>query len=145
MKSTAQAIEILTKVSEWANSSYAHLSNREGYPRGYREGIANAHQWVGDIIGNDIADVISALNEDSKELAELREENETLRKDNRDLDEMRDGACRSANRANIEINKLLNEKRLLLIELAKIKIVHGLELTPDEKAAVVTALTTLSK
>lgn len=145
MKSTAQAIEILTKLNEWANSSYAHYSTREGYPLGYRNGIAYCHEIVCGFLGNDIADVCSALNEDSKELAELRDENESLRKDSRDLNELRDSACRSANRANMEIVNLQNENRLLLIELAKIKITHGLELNADEKAAVVTALSTFSK
>ena len=137
MKSTiTTAIEILNKVNNWANSSYAHLCNREGYPRGYREGIAFSHETINKMLGNNIADVISALNDDAVELANLREENETLRNDNKNLDEMRDSVCRSANRANMEIVKLQKENHRLLVELAKFKIVHGrLDLTDDERAA----------
>lgn len=34
--------EAINEISKWANASHAYLSNREGYPRGYREGIAQA-------------------------------------------------------------------------------------------------------
>lgn len=34
--------EAINEISKWANASHVYLSNREGYPRGYREGIAQA-------------------------------------------------------------------------------------------------------
>lgn len=34
--------EAIKEISEWANASHAYLCNREGYPRGYRDGITQA-------------------------------------------------------------------------------------------------------
>lgn len=34
--------KFINELSEWANASHAYLSNREGYPRGYRDGISQA-------------------------------------------------------------------------------------------------------
>ncbi|MCS3182655.1 hypothetical protein NXU83_14095 [Bacteroides thetaiotaomicron] len=34
--------EAINKLSEWANGSHAYLCNREGYPRGYKDGISQA-------------------------------------------------------------------------------------------------------
>lgn len=34
--------EAIKELSDWANASHAHLCNREGYPRGYRNGIEQA-------------------------------------------------------------------------------------------------------
>lgn len=38
--------EAINKISEWANASHAYLCNREGYPRGYKEGISQAKSIV---------------------------------------------------------------------------------------------------
>lgn len=38
--------EAIKKISEWANASHAYLCNREGYPRGYRDGISQAKTIV---------------------------------------------------------------------------------------------------
>lgn len=38
--------EAIKEISEWANASHAYLSNREGYPRGYKEGITQAKSIV---------------------------------------------------------------------------------------------------
>ena len=42
--------EIINEISEWANASHAYLSNREGYPRGYRNGISQAKVIILDIL-----------------------------------------------------------------------------------------------
>lgn len=34
--------EVIKELSDWANASHAYLCNREGYPRGYRNGIEQA-------------------------------------------------------------------------------------------------------
>lgn len=34
--------EAIKELSDWANASHAYLCNREGYPRGYRNGIEQA-------------------------------------------------------------------------------------------------------
>lgn len=38
--------EAIKKIDEWANASHAYLCNREGYPRGYRDGITQAKTIV---------------------------------------------------------------------------------------------------
>uniref|UniRef100_UPI003561B004 hypothetical protein n=1 Tax=Bacteroides fragilis TaxID=817 RepID=UPI003561B004 len=38
--------EVIKEISEWANASHAYLCNREGYPRGYRDGISQAKTIV---------------------------------------------------------------------------------------------------
>lgn len=38
--------EAIKEISEWANASHAYLCNREGYPRGYRDGISQAKTIV---------------------------------------------------------------------------------------------------
>lgn len=38
--------EAIKEISDWANASHAYLCNREGYPRGYRDGIAQAKETV---------------------------------------------------------------------------------------------------
>jgi len=40
----------LKRIREWAESSSAYLSNREGYPRGYREGIMKAKSIVLELL-----------------------------------------------------------------------------------------------
>jgi hypothetical protein len=40
----------IKELSEWANASHAYLCNREGYPRGYRDGISQAKTIVLDIL-----------------------------------------------------------------------------------------------
>lgn len=35
-------VTAIKEISEWANASHAYLCNREGYPRGYRDGISQA-------------------------------------------------------------------------------------------------------
>lgn len=42
--------EAVKKISEWANASYAYLSSREGYPLGYRNGIAQAKNIILNIL-----------------------------------------------------------------------------------------------
>ncbi len=42
--------EAIKEISEWANASHAHLCNREGYPRGYRDGISQAKIIVRSIL-----------------------------------------------------------------------------------------------
>lgn len=42
--------EAIKKISDWANASHAYLCNREGYPRGYRDGIAQAKTIILDIL-----------------------------------------------------------------------------------------------
>lgn len=38
--------EAIKELSDWANASHAYLCNREGYPRGYRNGIEQAKTTV---------------------------------------------------------------------------------------------------
>lgn len=38
--------EAIKEISEWANASHAYLCNREGYPRGYKDGISQAKNIV---------------------------------------------------------------------------------------------------
>lgn len=40
----------IKELSEWANASHAYLCNREGYPKGYRDGISQAKTTVLDIL-----------------------------------------------------------------------------------------------
>ena len=42
--------QTLAKIREWAEDTPYGLSNREGYPRGYREGMIRAHQIAMSII-----------------------------------------------------------------------------------------------
>lgn len=42
--------EIIKEIKEWANTSHAYLCNREGYPRGYRDGISQAKSIVLEIL-----------------------------------------------------------------------------------------------
>lgn len=42
--------EAIKKINDWANASHAYLSNREGYPRGYRDGISQAKIIVLEIL-----------------------------------------------------------------------------------------------
>lgn len=42
--------EAIKKISEWANASHAYLCNREGYPKGYRDGISQAKIIVLEIL-----------------------------------------------------------------------------------------------
>lgn len=42
--------QTLAKIREWAEDTPYWLSNREGYPRGYREGMIRAHRVVMSII-----------------------------------------------------------------------------------------------
>lgn len=49
--------EIINEISEWANASHAYLSNREGYPQGYRDGISQAKNIILSILSK--ADGIS--------------------------------------------------------------------------------------
>lgn len=52
--------KIINEISEWANASHAYLSNREGYPRGYRNGISQAKIIVLEILSKiDINEVSS--------------------------------------------------------------------------------------
>lgn len=38
--------EVIKEISKWANASHAYLCNREGYPRGYKDGISQAKTIV---------------------------------------------------------------------------------------------------
>lgn len=40
----------IKEISEWANASHAYLCNREGYPKGYRDGISQAKKIVLSIL-----------------------------------------------------------------------------------------------
>lgn len=40
----------IKEISEWAKASHAYLCNREGYPRGYRDGISQAKIIVSEIL-----------------------------------------------------------------------------------------------
>lgn len=42
--------EKIKEIKAWAESSHAYLSNREGFARGYREGIAVAKEIVFNIL-----------------------------------------------------------------------------------------------
>ena len=42
--------QILAKIREWAEHIPYYLSNREGYARGYREGMIRAHKLVMSMI-----------------------------------------------------------------------------------------------
>jgi hypothetical protein len=42
--------QILAKIREWAENIPYYLSNREGYARGYREGMIRAHKLVMSMI-----------------------------------------------------------------------------------------------
>lgn len=42
--------QVLAKIREWAENIPYWLSNREGYPRGYREGMIRAHRIAMSII-----------------------------------------------------------------------------------------------
>lgn len=42
--------EIINEISKWANASHAYLSNREGYPQGYKNGISQAKIIVLEIL-----------------------------------------------------------------------------------------------
>lgn len=42
--------EAIKELSDWANASHAYLSNREGYPRGYKNGISQAKNIVLEIL-----------------------------------------------------------------------------------------------
>ena len=42
--------QILAKIREWAENIPCYLSNREGYARGYREGMIRAHKLVMSMI-----------------------------------------------------------------------------------------------
>lgn len=42
--------EIINEISKWANSPHNYLSNREGYPRGYKDGISQAKNIVLEIL-----------------------------------------------------------------------------------------------
>lgn len=42
--------QILAKIREWAENTPYYLSNREGYARGYREGMIRAHKLVMSMI-----------------------------------------------------------------------------------------------
>ena len=42
--------QILAKICEWAENIPYYLSNREGYARGYREGMIRAHKLVMSMI-----------------------------------------------------------------------------------------------
>lgn len=42
--------QILAKIREWAEHIPSYLSNREGYARGYREGMIRAHKLVMSMI-----------------------------------------------------------------------------------------------
>lgn len=43
-------VTAIKEISEWANASHAYLCNREGYPRGYRDGISQAKTIVLEIL-----------------------------------------------------------------------------------------------
>lgn len=45
--------DILTQIIEWANSSHAYLSNRDGYAKGYKDGISRAKEIILDIINSE--------------------------------------------------------------------------------------------
>lgn len=40
----------IKELSEWANASHTYLCNREGYPKGYRDGISQAKTIVLEIL-----------------------------------------------------------------------------------------------
>lgn len=42
--------DILTEIREWAEEMPYYLSNREGYPKGYRDGVIRARKIVMSII-----------------------------------------------------------------------------------------------
>lgn len=42
--------EAIKKIEEWANASHAYLCNREGYPKGYKDGISQAKTIVLEIL-----------------------------------------------------------------------------------------------
>lgn len=43
-------VACLARIKTWANNNPVWLSNREGYPRGYREGMFFAHETIREII-----------------------------------------------------------------------------------------------
>ena len=42
--------DAIKEISEWANASHAYLCNREGYLKGYRDGISQAKIIVLEIL-----------------------------------------------------------------------------------------------
>ena len=40
----------IKEICEWANASHAYLCNREGYPKGYKDGITQAKTIVLEIL-----------------------------------------------------------------------------------------------
>lgn len=42
--------EVIKEIHEWANASHAYLCNREGYARGYKDGISQAKIIVLEIL-----------------------------------------------------------------------------------------------
>lgn len=49
---SARMATAIKEISEWANASHAYLCNREGYPRGYRDGISQAKTIVLSILSH---------------------------------------------------------------------------------------------
>lgn len=46
-RNTEQTIQA---IQTWLHNSIAYLSNREGYPRGYRNGLFQAKEIIADIL-----------------------------------------------------------------------------------------------
>lgn len=42
--------EIINEIRQWANSSHAYLSNREGYAQGYKDGISQSKNIIIEIL-----------------------------------------------------------------------------------------------
>ena len=42
--------EAIKAIQEWLHNSVGYLSNREGYPRGFKDGIIRAKEIVAEII-----------------------------------------------------------------------------------------------
>ena len=60
--------EVIKEISEWANSSHAHLCNREGFPMGYKAGIAQAKTIVLGILSKIDVKQIEQWKKTSREL-----------------------------------------------------------------------------
>lgn len=64
-------VTCLAEIKTWAENIPVWLSNREGYPRGYREGMFLAHQAVREIIAKyseqfEVTGILEMLNKFSQ-------------------------------------------------------------------------------
>lgn len=65
--------EIINEIREWANAPHAYLCNREGYPRGYKNGISQAKSIVLEILSKlDVEGAEVGINEQEDKTTKSR-------------------------------------------------------------------------